>query len=51
MIFMPAFVGLIASGWRGDPEKFALATEFTRITFPYLIFISLVPCFRACSTR
>jgi len=44
-IAMPAFVGLIASGWRGDPEKFALATEFTRITFPYLIFISLVSLF------
>ena len=44
-ILMPAFVGLIASGWRGDPEKFALATEFTRITFPYLIFISLVSLF------
>lgn len=44
-IAMPLFVGLIASGWRGDPEKFALATEFTRITFPYLIFISLVSLF------
>jgi len=26
----------------GGPEKFALATEFTRITFPYLPLISLV---------
>ena len=26
----------------GGPEKFALATQFTRITFPYLLLISLV---------
>ena len=41
-IGMPAFVWLQAAGWRDDPEKFALAVELTRITFPYLIFISLV---------
>ncbi|HEX2802652.1 MAG TPA: lipid II flippase MurJ, partial [Sphingomicrobium sp.] len=45
MIAMPAFVGLIASGWRDDPEKFSLAVDLTRITFPYLIFISLVSLF------
>jgi len=45
MIFMPAFVWVLASGWRDDPEKFALAVELTRITFPYLIFISLVSLF------
>lgn len=45
MIFMPGFVWLLASGWRDDPEKFALAIELTRITFPYLIFISLVSLF------
>jgi len=45
MIFMPAFVWLLASGWRGDPEKLALAVELSRITFPYLIFISLVSLF------
>src|SRR5688500_7541730 len=44
-IFMPAFAWVIASGWRDDPEKFALAIELTRITFPYLIFISLVSLF------
>ena len=44
-IAMPAFTWVIASGWRGDPEKFALATELTRITFPYLVFISLVSLF------
>lgn len=45
MIAMPAYIGLIASGWRDEPEKFALAIELTRITFPYLIFISLVSLF------
>jgi putative peptidoglycan lipid II flippase len=44
-VLMPAFVAVIASGWRDDPQKFALATELTRITFPYLIFISLVSLF------
>jgi len=44
-IFMPAFVMLVASGWQDEPEKFALALNLTRITFPYLIFISLVSLF------
>ena len=45
VVFMPAFVWLLASGWRDDPEKFALAITLSRITFPYLIFISLVSLF------
>jgi putative peptidoglycan lipid II flippase len=45
MIFMPAFVGVIGAGWKDDPPKFALAVELTRITFPYLIFISMVSLF------
>ena len=45
MILMPAFVWLIAEGWRDDPTKFALAVELSRITFPYLILISLVSLF------
>jgi putative peptidoglycan lipid II flippase len=41
-IAMPwAMIGF-APGFVGDPEKFDLAVELTRITFPYLIFISLV---------
>jgi len=39
---MPQFIALAAPGFRDDPEKFRLAVEFTRITFPYLLFISLV---------
>lgn len=45
MIAMPGFVALIAAGWRDDPEKFALAVELSRITFPYMIFICLVSLF------
>src|ERR671912_1187313 len=44
-LIMPAFVWLIASGWQDEPAKFALATSLTQITFPYLIFISLVSLF------
>jgi putative peptidoglycan lipid II flippase len=45
MIFMPAFVWLLAAGWRDDPEKFALAVQLSRMTFPYLLLISLVSLF------
>ncbi len=42
MIFAPAFVSLIATGFRDDPERFGLATLYTRIMFPYLACMSLV---------
>jgi putative peptidoglycan lipid II flippase len=45
VIFMPGFVWLIGSGWRDDPEKFALAVELSRITFPYMLLISMVSLF------
>ncbi|MGI9311457.1 MAG: murein biosynthesis integral membrane protein MurJ [bacterium] len=38
----PALVALIAPGFLAQPEKFELAVSATRITFPYLFFISLV---------
>mgnify|MGYP001324752381 CR=1 FL=1 len=41
-IFMPIFMHFLAPGFSENPEKFDLAVEFTRITFPYLLFISLV---------
>ncbi len=41
-IFMPAVMRVIAPGFAADPEKFALVVSLTRITFPYLLFISLV---------
>lgn len=45
VVFMPGFVLLIGSGWRDDPEKFALAVELSRITFPYMLLISMVSLF------
>jgi putative peptidoglycan lipid II flippase len=39
---MPWIVGLLAPGFPADPAKFALAVALTRITFPYLLFITLV---------
>ena len=40
MIFMPVMVMMMASGFAGD-ERFALAVEYSRITFPYILLISL----------
>ena len=40
-IFTPYFVYLISPGFFSNPEKFNLAVEFTRITFPFLLFVSL----------
>jgi putative peptidoglycan lipid II flippase len=40
-IFMPYIVGALASGFKGDPEKMAWTIQYTRITFPYIFFISL----------
>lgn len=40
-IFMPALVDVLAPGFRNQPEKFALAVTMTRITFPYLLFITV----------
>jgi putative peptidoglycan lipid II flippase len=39
---MPWIVRAIAPGFADEPERLALAIEFTRVTFPYLLFISLV---------
>ena len=46
-LFMPTFVGLIAPGFIGDSVKIKLATDLTRITFPFLMFISLASFFSA----
>ena len=40
-IFTPYLVYLIAPGFISDDIKFNLAVEFTRITFPFLLFVSL----------
>lgn len=41
-IFMPNVVNIIAAGFANNPDKFKLTVILSRITFPYLIFISLV---------
>ena len=40
-IFMPMVVNLIAPGFVEDSEKIKIAIDLTRITFPFLMFVSL----------
>ena len=40
-IFMPIVVSLIAPGFVEDSEKVKIATDLTRIMFPFLMFVSL----------
>ena len=40
-IFMPWVMRVIAPGFEKEPAKFQLVVDLTRITFPYLLFISL----------
>ena len=40
-IFMPIVVNLIAPGFVEDSEKIKIAIDLTRITFPFLMFVSL----------
>ena len=42
LLFTPTVIALLAPGFVGDPERFGLAVELTRITFPYLLLVSLV---------
>src|SRR5260370_1138950 len=42
LVFTPTLIELLAPGFRGDPGRFTLAVELTRITFPYLLLVSLV---------
>jgi len=46
-IFMPVFVSLIAPGFINDNEKINLAINLTRITFPFLMLVSLASFFSA----
>ncbi len=41
-VAMPWLMVVIAPGFVGDWAKFDLAVQFTRITFPYLLFMALV---------
>ncbi len=42
MLAAPLIVRLTSPGFVGDPAKFALTSDLLRITFPYILFISLV---------
>ena len=42
VLLAPAITGLFAAGWIDEPGKFALTTHMLRITFPYLLFISMM---------
>jgi putative peptidoglycan lipid II flippase len=42
LIFTPQVIELLAPGFSHEPEQFALAVNLTRITFPYLLLITLV---------
>jgi putative peptidoglycan lipid II flippase len=46
-IFMPQVVALLAPGFSDDPERRMLAIELTRITFPYLLLITVVTLYGA----
>ena len=46
-IFMPNFVYLIAPGFSESSDKFDLTVKLTRITFPFLLFVSLSSFFSA----
>ena len=41
-LFMPSLVTMLAPGFDAEPEKFATAVALTRITFPYLLCMTLV---------
>ncbi len=42
LAFTPQLIDLLAPGFRTYPAKFTAAVTLTRITFPYLLFITLV---------
>jgi putative peptidoglycan lipid II flippase len=42
LVFTPLVIDVLAPGFARDPGRYALAVELTRITFPYLLLITLV---------
>ena len=40
--FTPAVIRVLAPGFESDPARFALAVALTRVTFPYLLAMTLV---------
>ena len=45
MVAMPSIVTALAPGFVDEPEKFALSVHLSRITFPYLLMVSVVAFF------
>jgi putative peptidoglycan lipid II flippase len=45
LAFTPWLVRLLGPGFDGDPVRFPLAVDLTRITFPYLLLMTLVTLF------
>jgi putative peptidoglycan lipid II flippase len=45
LVFTPYLIDILAPGLSRDPGRFTFAVEFTRITFPYLLLITLVTLF------
>lgn len=41
LIFTPSIIHILAPGFSNRPEQVEMAITFTRITFPYILFISL----------
>jgi putative peptidoglycan lipid II flippase len=42
LAFTPAVINALAPGLSGDPTRYPLAVELARVTFPYLLLITLV---------
>ena len=42
LAFTPAVIDVLAPGFANDPGRYALAVDLTRITFPYLLLVTLV---------
>lgn len=42
LFFTPAVIDLLAPGFSGDAVRFPLAVDLTRITFPYLLLVTIV---------
>lgn len=45
IIFVPQIIHVLAPGFSTTPERLEMAVTFTRITFPYILFISLAAFF------
>lgn len=42
---MPGIIWVLSEEWRGQPDQLAFATDLARITFPYILLVSLVTLF------